>query len=90
MPRSDKFAELYIGDVDGFQVYKLPKGRKDLYGASKALGSIDWCTANTEQRRDFDNYIRKDDLFIFIKGSEKYQFHYSDKQFMDKDDQSVI
>ena len=30
--RSDKYKEFYMGSVDGFDVYELPKGRKDLYG----------------------------------------------------------
>mgnify|MGYP000994953869 CR=1 FL=1 len=38
----------------------------------------------------FDDYISNDDLYIFIKGNEKYQFHYGSNQFMDKNDQSII
>jgi hypothetical protein len=66
--RSDKYKEFYIGSVEGFNVYELPRGRTDLYGASCDLGSgTDWCTATGNTRRPFDNYIEKGPLFIFIK-----------------------
>ena len=91
--RSDKYKEFYIGSVDGFNVYELSKGRKDLYGASCELGSgTEWCTATGRTRSHFDNYIAKGPLFIFIKpgSDEKYQFSYEGDQFMDKDDNSII
>jgi hypothetical protein len=91
--RSDKYKEFYIGSVEGFNVYELPRGRTDLYGASCDLGSgTDWCTATGNTRRHFDNYIEKGPLFIFIKpgSGEKYQFSYEGDQFMDKDDISII
>ena len=82
-----------MGSVDGFDVYKLPKGRKDLYGTSCELGSgTEWCTATGRTRKHFDDYIAKGPLFIFIKpgSDEKYQFSYEDNSYMDKDDVSII
>jgi hypothetical protein len=91
--RSDKYQEFYIGSVDGFDVYELPKGRKDLYGASCELGSgTEWCTATGKTRSFFDDYISQGPLFIFIKpgSDEKYQFSYEGKQFMNKNDIGII
>ena len=96
--RSDKYKEFYIGSTDGFNVYELPKGRTDLYGASCELGSgTEWCTATGKTRGHFDKYITKGPLFIFIKpgSDEKYQFSYegsgeSGPTFMDKYDKSII
>jgi len=91
--KSDKYKEFYMGSVDGFDVYKLPKGRTDLYGTSCKLGSgTEWCTATGNVRSHFDNYIEKGPLFIFMKPGtdEKYQFNYESKSFMDKDDISII
>lgn len=91
--RSDKYREFYMGSVDGFDVYELPKGRKDLYGVSCELGSgTEWCTATGKTRQHFDDYISEGPLFIFIKpgSGEKYQFSYEQNQFMDKDDTPII
>ena len=91
--RSDKYKEFYMGSVDGFDVYELPKGRKDLYGASCELGSgTEWCTATGRTREYFNKYISSGPLFIFIKpgSKEKYQFSYEEGQFMDKDDNPII
>lgn len=91
--RSDKYQEFYMGSVDGFDVYELPKGRKDLYGVSCELGSgTEWCTATGKTRRYFDRYISQGPLFIFIKpgSDEKYQFSYETNSFMDKNDSSIM
>ena len=75
--RSDKYQEFYMGSVEGFDVYELPKGRKDLYGVSCEMGSgTEWCTATGKTREHFDKYISKGPLFIFSKpgSDEKYQF----------------
>ena len=89
--KEDKYKEFYIGSVDGFKVYELPQGRKDLYGASCELGSgTEWCTATGKTREHFDHYISKDSLFIFIKSDEKYQFSYETDSFMDKNDVNVL
>jgi hypothetical protein len=89
----EKYKEFYIGSVDGFSVFKLDQGRKDLYGISCDLGSgTEWCTATGKTRQHFDNYIDQGPLFIFIKkgSDEKYQFSYEASQFMDKNDNSVL
>lgn len=91
--RSDKYQEFYMGSVDGFDVYELPKGRTDLYGVSCELGSgTEWCTATGKTRRHFDSYISDGPLFIFIKpgSDEKYQFSYETNNFMDKNDSSIM
>lgn len=85
----NKYAEFKIGTVNGFDVYELPKGRKDLYGASCELGSgTEWCTATGKTRKHFDDYISSGPLFIFIKpkSKEKYQFNYETDSFMDEND----
>jgi len=91
--KSNKYQEFYLGSVDGFDVYELPQGRKDLYGASCELGSgTEWCTATGKTRTHFDKYIKKGPLFIFIKpgSDEKYQFSYETTSFQDKNDHSII
>ena len=88
--KSDKYKELEIGQVDGFVVYKLPKGRTDFYGTSCELGSgTEWCTATGKTRALFDDHIKKDDLYIFVRDNEKYQFHYATNQFKDVNDISI-
>lgn len=78
---------LKIGETNTFNVYKIPKGRIDLYPASKYFASgTDWCTKGSDQ---FANYIKSDDLFIFISKvdpTEKYQLHVDEMQFADKFD----
>lgn len=91
--KNDKYREFYIGSVEGFNVYKLPKGREDLYSTSCELGSgTEWCTATGKTDHHFKHYISKGPLFIFIKpgSDEKYQFSYETDGFMDKNDNSVI
>lgn len=91
--KSDKYNEFYIGSVDGFMVYELPKGRTNLYGVSCELGSgTEWCTATGNTRSHFDSYIKLGPLFIFIKPGtdEKYQFSYEENAFMDKNDNPII
>lgn len=91
--KTEKYNEFKIGSVDGFEVYELPKGRKDLYGVSCELGSgTEWCTATGKVRTHFDQHISQGPLFIFINPStkEKYQFHYESGQFKDKDDNDLF
>jgi hypothetical protein len=87
--KNEKYPEFKIGEVNGFTVYKLPQGRLDLKPVSCDLGSgTNWCTSKHNQNY-YDSYVKKDPLFIFIKGNEKYQFHFKDQQFMDKQDHSM-
>lgn len=91
--KTDKFSDLKIGEVDGFDVYEIPKGRTDLYNTSCELGSgTEWCTATGNTSNYFNQYIDEGPLYIFMKpgSDEKYQFHFESGQFMDKNDQSVI
>ena len=91
--KSDKYAELRIGEVAGFQVYKIPKGTSDeMYGAACGLGTgTSWCTATGNTKQWFDRYAGKDDLYIFIgPNGEKYQFHYESSQYMDSNDRSIL
>jgi hypothetical protein len=90
--KTDKYNELRIGSVDGFDVYRLPRGRRDLYGASCELGSgTGWCTATGKTKEYFNHYIKYGPLFIFIKpgSDEKYQFLYEVSHFTDKDDVTI-
>ena len=88
----DKYSKFKIGEVDGFVVFKLPKGSEDLYNVSCELGSgTEWCTATGKTRYHFDEYINKGPLYIFDNGKgEKYQFHYESNSFMDKDDNPIL
>lgn len=88
-----KYKELYIGNTDGFNVYKIPKGRNDLYGVSCDLGKgTKWCTATGKTRNWFDSHIKDGPLFIFINPStgEKYQFQYESNQYKDKLDIDIV
>jgi hypothetical protein len=90
--KTDKYKEFYLGSVNGFNVYEIPKGRQDLYGTSCELGSgTEWCTATGNTRQHFDKYNADGPLFIFINPStkEKYQFNYENEQFMDKNDARI-
>jgi len=91
--KTDKFSDLKIGEVDGFDVYEIPKGRKDLYNTSCELGSgTEWCTATGNTSSYFKQYIDEGPLYIFMKpgSDEKYQFHFESGQFMDKNDQPLV
>lgn len=91
--KTDKYRKYYIGSVDGFDVYKLPKDATELYGVSCELGSgTQWCTATGKTRSYFESYIKRGPLYIFIKPgtNEKYQFSYEANQFMNKNDRTVL
>lgn len=89
--KSDKYNKFKIGEVDGFTIYKIPKGSTELKGVSCDLGSgTEWCTADSRASH-FEEYIKDGPLYIFDNGKgEKYQFHFESNQFMDKNDNFVI
>jgi hypothetical protein len=88
--KTEKFKDLKIGDYNGFSVYMIPKGRKDLYPTSCELGSgTEWCTATGNTSSYFEDYIESGPLFIFIDNSDsknKYQVSFEEEQFMDRYD----
>jgi hypothetical protein len=88
--KTEKFKDLKIGDYNGFSVYMIPKGRKDLYPTSCELGSgTEWCTATGNTSSYFEEYIESGPLFIFIDNSDsknKYQVSFEEEQFMDRYD----
>jgi hypothetical protein len=91
--QDDKYGELKIGEVNGFTVYKIPKGTSDeMYGVACDLGSgTSWCTATGNTKTWFDRYAKDGPLYIFIgPNGEKYQFHYESSQYMDKNDRSIL
>jgi hypothetical protein len=59
--------------------------------ASCELGrNTEWCTAWTNDRNQFKNYNEKGPLHVWIEpDGRKYQFHFEDGQFMDKDDSRI-
>lgn len=63
------------------------------YAASCKLGQgTTWCTASTESDRYYNEYTSKGKLYINISKkdpTEKYQFHFRTKSFMDKDDMEI-
>lgn len=74
-----------IHTSESWSVY-IPKTFRD----SEVLGSgTNWCTA--KQQHYFDSYTRRDELIIFVRKDntkEKYQIHFADGVFMDKNDRS--
>ena len=92
--KAEKYTKLKLGEVDGYEIFKFPKGSKELYGASCELGSgTDWCTATGNTDNFFQDYISKGDIYIIISKSnpkEKYQFHYETDSFMDSDDLAIF
>jgi hypothetical protein len=87
--------EFFIGSAYGFDVYELPKGRKDLYDVALELNIIPghgWVhPTDTGMRSYFDQYIEKGPLFIFSKpgSKEKYIFSYEKKQFQNKNGEFI-
>ena len=94
VPFEQKYAKLKIGTVADFDIYKIPQGSEDLGQASCDLGSgTGWCTATGKTDTMFKYYIRQDDLYVLIDKKDKankYQFHYADQQFMDKNDIPIL
>ena len=92
--KSEKYTKLKLGEVDGYEIFKFPKGSKELYGASCELGSgTDWCTATGNTDSFFQDYINRGDIYIITSKSnpkEKYQFHYESDSFMDSDDLAIF
>lgn len=90
--KSDKYSKFKIGEVDGFAVYKIPQGSDNLYNVSCELGSgTEWCTATGKTSDHFDRHISQGSLYIFDNGKgEKYQFHYENNEFMDKNNDSIF
>lgn len=91
--------EFYIGSVDGFDVYELPKGRKDLYAIARELDIIPdlgWVHptpgVNVGMKDNFEEYIEKGPLFIFAKpgSKERYIFSYEKNEFQNKNGDSVL
>lgn len=91
--------EFYIGSVNGFDAYELPKGRKDLYTIARELDIIPdlgWVHqtpgVNIGMKEKFDEYIEKGPLFIFAKpgSKERYIFSYEENEFQNKNGDSVL
>ena len=92
--KAEKYTKLKLGEVDGYEIFKFPKGSKELYGASCELGSgTDWCTATGNTDTWFLDYISQGDIYVIINKSnpkDKYQFHYETGQFMDTNDRDIF
>jgi hypothetical protein len=91
--KTEKFKDLKIADIEGFSVYMIPRGRKDLYNTSCELGSgTEWCTATGNTDGFFEEYIEDGPLFIFINNAnpkDKYQVHFETDQYMGKNDNPI-
>ena len=91
--KADKYKQYLIGTVDGFNVYKIPKGATNLYGMNCELGKgTEWCTATEKTDEHFNEYVKKGPLYMFIKpnSNEKYQFAYESHEYRDKDDKRLL
>ncbi len=77
-----------VYEDEKWEVY-IPK----TYEASCQLGSdTEWCTATGKTREYYDDYSKKGQLYILINKNnrkKKYQFHFEEHQFMDKDDSQI-
>lgn len=100
----------FLGTVEGYQVFKIPKGSsndKETYEAyRRILGKCGQSSSEDDSEVDskinictfasfnhFKNYTSGDDLYVFFNRSDSlspYQFSYSEKQFHDRKNQSVI
>lgn len=94
----------YMGMVDGYQAFEIPKSLSDNEEAWKRyrdiLGrcqgreqgaKIDICTIASFAM--FRHYTKKGPLFLFFNMGDKqspYQFSYEYNQFMDKNDKSLF
>ena len=74
-----------IPDANGFVI-----GEIHTKAASVKLGSgTDWCTA-APGLDYFDDYYSPDDPLYYIEDNgERFQFHYGEEQFMDRDDNPI-
>ena len=92
--KAEKYTKLKLGEVDGYEIFKFPKGSKELYGASCELGAgTDWCTATGRTDDFFQDYISQGNIYVIINKSDskdKYQFHYETGQFMDRNDRDIF
>ena len=92
--KADKYAQLKMGEVDGYEIFKFPQGSEDLYGASCELGSgTAWCTATGQTDSWFKQYINDGPIYIIINKSDskdKYQFSFETHSFMDRDDVDIF
>ena len=61
----------YIPPELWFEIFKFPKGSKDLYGASCELGAgTSWCTATGNTDTWFLDYISQGDIYVIINTVE--------------------
>lgn len=92
--KSEKYTKLKLGEVDGYEIFKFPKGSKDLYGASCELGAgTSWCTSTGNTDAWFLDYIDQGDIYVIINKSnpkDKYQFHYESNSYMDPNDIDIF
>ena len=92
--KADKYAQLKMGEVDGYEIFKFPKGSENLYGASCDLGSgTAWCTSTGQTDNWFKQYINEGPIYVIINKSDpkdKYQFNYETYQFMDRNDIDIF
>ena len=92
--KADKYAQLKMGEVDGYEIFKFPQGSEDLYGASCELGSgTAWCTATGQTDSWFKQYINDGPIYIIINKSDskdKYQFSFETHSFMDRNDLDIF
>jgi hypothetical protein len=72
------------------------------YGLKPSVGETNWCTSITEDKWNrFDSYIKTGPLYVILPTTDaqygdktglpanRYQFHFQDNQFMDKNDKPI-
>ncbi len=80
--------------VESFKKYDLYI--PTTYEQSRDLGrGSKWCTAadSEDAKQTFKNYFSKGKLYIFISKTDpkqKYQFHFEERQFMDRYDKHIV
>jgi hypothetical protein len=78
LPLFEDFGEnainLKIGTFDGMEVYRLPKGRTDLYDTYCELSrGTNWCTGPRKSKKEFLAGIEFGDIFLFMSPNPAYK-----------------
>ena len=76
---------LFTGDL-GILLIPHTQEASCYYGAQTS-----WCTAQRNKNNAFESYAKKGNIYIWFdkKLKDKFQFHFEDAQFMDRDDNPI-
>jgi hypothetical protein len=82
----DEKVDLLSASDLGILLIPLTKDASCIYGAQTS-----WCTARKDEKNMFKHYSEKGNLYIWFDKilKQKYQFHFEENQFMDRDDNPI-